>query len=287
MTTIINAATSGGLIQTADTSGELQLQTASTAAVTINASQKVGVGATPYTWWAASKALQVGTTTAFEDLSAGTTIFNNSYRDAGGSSVYATTAPASRYVFSGNQHSLQGAASGTANTAVSWTALVAVELGKSVALQGASSQTGTGITFPATQSASSDANTLDDYEEGTWTPTAVGNTDAGTTTYVLQVGKYTKIGNVVNATGFIAISAMTGTGNLHLSLPFATNSNINIAGSTGTYDLNWPSAGSICSFAVASNAYARLHVSVDNGADVIVQTENASWEAYYTISYQI
>ena len=30
---------------------------------------------------------------------------------------------------------------------------------------------GAGITFPATQSASSDANTLDDYEEGTWNPT--------------------------------------------------------------------------------------------------------------------
>lgn len=27
------------------------------------------------------------------------------------------------------------------------------------------------IVFPATQNASSNANTLDDYEEGTWTPT--------------------------------------------------------------------------------------------------------------------
>ena len=33
------------------------------------------------------------------------------------------------------------------------------------------SASGAGITFPATQSASTDANTLDDYEEGTWTPT--------------------------------------------------------------------------------------------------------------------
>jgi hypothetical protein len=32
------------------------------------------------------------------------------------------------------------------------------------------SSDGAGLTFPATQSASSDANTLDDYEEGTWTP---------------------------------------------------------------------------------------------------------------------
>ena len=50
-----------------------------------------------------------------------------------------------------------------------------------------------GITFPATQSASSDANTLDDYEEGTWTPTF---TNCGSTT--LSFAKYTKIGRVIN-----------------------------------------------------------------------------------------
>jgi hypothetical protein len=32
---------------------------------------------------------------------------------------------------------------------------------------------GTGITFPASASASTNANTSDDYEEGTWTPTVV------------------------------------------------------------------------------------------------------------------
>jgi hypothetical protein len=59
---------------------------------------------------------------------------------------------------------------------------------------------GAGITFPATQSASTDANTLDDYEEGTWTPVVsdaasggnLATLDAGSTS-----GVYTKIGNVV------------------------------------------------------------------------------------------
>ena len=41
MPSIINAATSGGLISTADTSGVLQLQTANTTAITIDASQNV------------------------------------------------------------------------------------------------------------------------------------------------------------------------------------------------------------------------------------------------------
>ena len=44
MTTTINASTSSGLVNTADTSGILQLQTANTAAVTIDASQNVGIG---------------------------------------------------------------------------------------------------------------------------------------------------------------------------------------------------------------------------------------------------
>lgn len=50
MTTTINASTSAGLISSADTSGILQLQTANTAALTIDGSQNVGIGtATPTT----------------------------------------------------------------------------------------------------------------------------------------------------------------------------------------------------------------------------------------------
>ena len=46
MASIINASTSSGIVQTADTSGVLQLQTASTTAVTVDASQNVGIGTT-------------------------------------------------------------------------------------------------------------------------------------------------------------------------------------------------------------------------------------------------
>ena len=52
-----------------------------------------------------------------------------------------------------------------------------------------------GITFPATQVPSADANTLDDYEEGTWTPTATAQT--GSITSFTSNGNYTKIGNTV------------------------------------------------------------------------------------------
>ena len=57
---------------------------------------------------------------------------------------------------------------------------------------------GAGITFPATASASSDANTLDDYEEGTWTPVlAFGGSSTGITYDTSDRGVYTKVGNIV------------------------------------------------------------------------------------------
>jgi hypothetical protein len=66
---------------------------------------------------------------------------------------------------------------------------------------------GTGITFPATQSASSDANTLDDYEEGTFTPTFVPqNNSFSTITYFTSEGIYTKVGNRVTVSFFVRTS---------------------------------------------------------------------------------
>jgi hypothetical protein len=87
------------------------------------------------------------------------------------------------------------------------------------------STSGAGITFPATQSASSDANTLDDYEEGTFTPFYTPSSGAFTTlTYSAQTGKYTKIGNIVYFAINIFTSVVTlgtASGNLRIGgLPF-------------------------------------------------------------------
>ena len=70
---------------------------------------------------------------------------------------------------------------------------------------GTTTADGIGITFPATQSASTNANTLDDYEEGTWTPGFTG-TVVGTLT---TDGKYTKIGNIVYWTATITATTST------------------------------------------------------------------------------
>ena len=99
-----------------------------------------------------------------------------------------------------------------------------------VALRGGaySTATGVGIAFPATQAASSDANTLDDYEEGTWTPTMVQS--GATFTYSYQTARYTKVGNTVTIMATLGWSAKSGGSGLVgiAGLPFA---NINLAGS--------------------------------------------------------
>jgi hypothetical protein len=88
---------------------------------------------------------------------------------------------------------------------------------KGISVGGATPGTG-GIAFPATAVAVADANTLDDYEEGTFTPTL-----GGTTTYTVQSGKYTKIGDRVFFTIQFAISAIgTGSTTQISGLPFTT-----------------------------------------------------------------
>ena len=71
----------------------------------------------------------------------------------------------------------------------------------------------TGLTFNATQSASAGANTLDDYEEGTWTPAFTPASGSYTSlTYSQQNGHYTKIGNMVYALANITVSAVNTSG---------------------------------------------------------------------------
>jgi hypothetical protein len=61
------------------------------------------------------------------------------------------------------------------------------------------------IPFPAAQNASSNVNTLDDYEEGAWTP-AIASSGGGAATYTAQVGKYIKVGKLTFATGTIILA---------------------------------------------------------------------------------
>lgn len=84
------------------------------------------------------------------------------------------------------------------------------------------------LKFPATQNASSDANTLDDYEEGTWTP--VFSSSGATFSYASQVGRYTKIGNTVFLAWRIALNTsgntLTASALNVTTLPFANGNTV-------------------------------------------------------------
>jgi len=81
---------------------------------------------------------------------------------------------------------------------------------------------GSGITFPATQSASSNANTLDDYEEGTWTPTITSGSGS-ITAYVVDNAAYVKIGYTVYISMQITITTVgTASGPMNYTLPFTS-----------------------------------------------------------------
>jgi len=144
---------------------------------------------------------------------------------------------------------------------------------------------GIGITFPATQSASSDANTLDDYEEGSWAPTISGGSTPGTTTYTTQVGSYTKIGRLVTATFNVGYSAATGTGTLSIgNFPFTAAAGQHV-GSVMTDNLDMPSAGSYALYLNASQTSAQIYTSIDNGSVNATQVTNESAIIWATITY--
>lgn len=84
--------------------------------------------------------------------------------------------------------------------------------------------TGGQIAFPAIQSASADVNTLDDYEEGTWTATLTCST-SGTITLLngRKTLAYTKVGRVVHCQGWIGVTSISSPlGMVYLNLPFVT-----------------------------------------------------------------
>lgn len=116
------------------------------------------------------------------------------------------------------------------------------------------------IKFPATQNPSSDANTLDDYEEGTFTPTLGGTTSESGQVYAVQSGNYIKVGKLVIAWVAIQLSTLgTITGNIIIKgLPF-TVENIT-TGAFATASVFW---------AATSTAYIIMQ------ANVLVNTTTA------------
>jgi len=154
------------------------------------------------------------------------------------------------------------------------------------------SSSGAGITFPATQSASTDANTLDDYEEGTWTPALSASTSAPTVSYSYRPGYYTKIGNRVFVNGTIAISSISGgSGNSLISgLPFASKnvSRNYSAGSVIIRGVDLP-AGTNCVNSAMDENVSQFYflVTIDDAANqqISIGSWSSSDELIFELSY--
>jgi hypothetical protein len=151
---------------------------------------------------------------------------------------------------------------------------------------GSNFQVSQGVTFPATQSASTDANTLDDYEEGTFTPTIRGETTAGTTTYSAQTGAYTKVGRQVTITLTLNYSALTGTGNyLIQGLPFSNNATYEAVGSIMSSGLNWSGGTQLTPYFPASSSSLYLYGIGDDIGQVVQQCFDESASMRITLTH--
>ena len=256
-TTILsdNGVSSGsaGYKITAGNDGVLILQTTTSggtpnSAVTINNRGDIGVAITPSTW-------STGKSIQFPNGAIGT--YGTSDLEIGSNYYYSS--PNYKYYANGysdllalynNNFQIQSATSGTADATITYTQTLGVGLGTSLALQGATSQSGTGITFPASQNASSNANTLDDYEEGTFTPTYGGSVSNPTVTYDTPsvFGKYTKIGNVVYFELEVRTSAISGgSGDLQIKgLPFTSYSTAVSVNTVFFYEIAFTSGLQYC-----------------------------------------
>ena len=163
--------------------------------------------------------------------------------------------------------------------------------GVSSTANGGTLQISNGITFPATQSACSDANTLDDYEEGTWTPSISGSTTAGTTTYGgTRAGRYNKIGRQVTAFCSVVYTATTGTGLLQIEgFPFAFPASDQYGQfcALEVSQFNWTGGTYLVVAPEAGTSYALIYGEADDAARVAQNITNETAVFQFALTYYI
>ena len=223
-----------------------------------------------YFGYKAGTVATTGTLNTFIGRSAGESLTNASYSTfIGANAGEAITTGGKNTIlgrYSGNQDSLDIRT--LSNYAVisdgDGNRQITMKEGQTLALDSAVPNAGTGITFPATQSASSNANTLDDYEEGTFTPTAGISLTSAT-------GKYTKIGRVVNFEMEVVFPVTSSTAGAGLTgLPFTA--------SADNYPVAvWTNRGSsIFALVVASSTSVNLYYVTTGGIYDYVDFSNKS-----------
>lgn len=151
--------------------------------------------------------------------------------------------------------------------------------------------TGKGIDFSASpHAAGMTGELLNDYEEGTWTPSLNAGT-SGTITSTDRAGRYTKIGRTVIVEGYINIASVSSpTGDLRITgLPFNIQNSAPGAGCAFLYGFaNSPAATGIQMFAQGGLDYAVIRGFL-NGTQVTGYAANAQGGAgmQFQLTYSI
>jgi hypothetical protein len=144
------------------------------------------------------------------------------------------------------------------------------------------------IKFPATQVPSSNPNTLDDYEENTWTPSLVPST-SGSITLSAAIGRYTKIGNMVTVFATVVVSSVSSpVGGLRLEgLPFPVGGNGGGTFSPFAYGLAATATTSLVGVATAGTSYADLAKYAAGGLGNLAPDVQGGTGMYVSFSYLV
>lgn len=117
------------------------------------------------------------------------------------------------------------------------------------------------------------------YEKGTYTPTVVGGTTTGVTTYTVQTGYYVRYQGLVDLYGQVAYSSITGTGDLRLgSYPFTLNTGF--GGAWGSMSINsnttpWPAGRTqVNLFGQANQTYGTFNCIANGVVQANMQVTN-------------
>ena len=142
-------------------------------------------------------------------------------------------------------------------------------------VSGSINLTGGQVAFPAAQNASAGANTLDDYEEGSFTPALkFGGANTGMTTSA-ATGTYVKVGQTVYFTLRLTLTAKgSSTGAATITgLPFTSGSLFSVIGSIYFFNLGTAIASAAGYIGGSATSISLVSVAAAGSVDMVNMTE--------------
>ena len=135
----------------------------------------------------------------------------------------------------------------------------------------------TGVSFDNTDLGGQNSELLDEYEEGTYTHTAVGSTSGSMTFHSgYNEGKYTKIGRLVHNQGFVSSQSGTCSGTIHFGLTHSSGSGEGFACTVHVEPYRLDVIADIVQInghIIANAAYFYLIQTQDNGEPVNITSD--------------